>query len=107
MAENLKAHVIATVKSLMRPIIMLLLRNGVTYKEFALLCKSIFVEAAAADYGIRGRPTNVSRIAVLTGIDRKEVKRIRDLLQEIIPCGEKTAPIAPECLMLRLAMIRI
>lgn len=82
MAENLKAHVIATVKSLMKPIIMLLLRNGVTYKEFALLCKSIFVEAAAQDYGIRGRPTNVSRIAVLTGIDRKEVKRIKDMLQE-------------------------
>jgi hypothetical protein len=82
MTENLKAHVIATVKSLMKPIIMLLLRNGVTYKEFALLCKSIFVEAAAQDYGIRGRPTNVSRIAVLTGIDRKEVKRIKDMLQE-------------------------
>jgi hypothetical protein len=82
MADNLKAHVIATVKSLMKPIIMLLLRNGVTYKEFALLCKSIFVEAAAQDYGIRGRPTNVSRIAVLTGIDRKEVKRIKDMLQE-------------------------
>ncbi|MBC6906205.1 hypothetical protein DWB84_12105 [Saccharophagus sp. K07] len=82
MADNLKAHVIATVKSLMKPIIMLLLRNGVTYKEFAVLCKSIFVEAAAQDYGIRGRPTNVSRIAVLTGIDRKEVKRIKDLLQE-------------------------
>lgn len=88
MAENLKAHVIATVKSLMRPIIMLLLRNGVTYKEFALLCKSIFVEAAAQDYGIRGRPTNVSRIAVLTGIDRKEVKRIKDLLQENVMAQE-------------------
>lgn len=82
MAENLKEHVIATVKSLMKPIIMLLLRNGVTYKEFALLCKSIFVEAASEDYGIRGRPTNISRISVLTGIDRKEVKRLRDLLQE-------------------------
>lgn len=82
MAENLKEHVIATVKSLMNPIIKLLLRNGVTYKEFALLCKSIFVEAAAEGFGIRGRPTNVSRISVLTGIDRKEVKRIKDLLQE-------------------------
>lgn len=82
MTENLKEHVIATLKSLMKPIIKLLLRNGVTYKEFALLCKSIYVEAAAEGFGIRGRPTNVSRISVLTGIDRKEVKRIKDLLQE-------------------------
>lgn len=82
MTENLKEHVIATVKSLMKPIIKLLLRNGVTYKEFTLLCKSIYVEAAAEGFGIRGRPTNVSRISVLTGIDRKEVKRIKDLLQD-------------------------
>lgn len=82
MGENIKEHVIATLKSLMKPIIMLFLRNGVTYKEFASLCKSIFVEAAAQDYGIRGRPTNVSRISVLTGIDRKEVKRLKDLLRE-------------------------
>ncbi len=82
MGDNLKEHVIATLKSLMKPIIMLFLRNGVTYKEFAILCKSIFVEAAAQDYGIRGRPTNVSRISVLTGIDRKEVKRLKDLLKE-------------------------
>lgn len=67
---------------------MLLLRNGVTYKEFALLCKSIFVEAASEDYGIRGRPTNVSRISVLTGIDRKEVKRLRDLMQENTTANE-------------------
>lgn len=82
MGDNLKEHVIATLKSLMKPIIMLFLRNGVTYKEFASLCKSIFVEAAAEDYGIRGRPTNISRISVLTGIDRKEVKRLKDLLKE-------------------------
>ena len=81
MVENVKKHVIATIRSMMKPIIMLLLRNGVTYKEFSQICKSIFVEAAAEDYGIRGRPTNVSRISVITGIDRKEVKRIKDLLQ--------------------------
>lgn len=82
MAVGIKNHVIATLRSVMKPIIMLLLRNGVTYKEFILVCKSLFVEAAAEDYGIRGRPTNVSRIALLTGIDRKEVKRIKDLLKD-------------------------
>lgn len=82
MANNVKEHIIATLRSLMKPIIMILLRNGVTYKEFASLCKLLFVEAAAQDYGLRGRPTNISRIAVLTGIDRKEAKRLKDLLHE-------------------------
>ena len=61
MTENLKAHVIATVKSLMKPIIMLLLRNGVTYKEFALLCKSIFVEAAGTAIYVVGCRTILAK----------------------------------------------
>ena len=37
-----------------------------------------FVEVATDEYGLRNRPTNISRTAVLTGLTRKEVKRIRD-----------------------------
>ena len=80
MTESIKQHVTASIRSLMKPIIMLLLRNGVTYKEFATLSKSIFVESASEEFGLRGRPTNISRISVLTGIDRKEVKRLKDAL---------------------------
>jgi len=65
----------------MRPIASLLMRCGMTWKEFAELCKSVFVEVASEEYGIRGRKTNVSRTAILTGISRKEVKRQRDLLE--------------------------
>lgn len=80
MSDNIKQHLQSALRVMMRPIIRMLLRNGVTYKEFTGLCKSIYVETAAEEYGIRGRSTNVSRISVLTGIDRKEVKRIKDLL---------------------------
>lgn len=82
MNENKKQLVFSAMRSMMKPIVLLLLRNGVTFKEFANLCKHIFVEAASEEYGLRGRPTNSSRIAVLTGIDRKEVKRIRDQLDD-------------------------
>ncbi len=82
MSSSVKDHVVSALRKLLEPIIMMLLRNNVSYKEFTTLCKTIFVEVAARDFGIRGRPTNVSRIAVMTGIDRKEVKRIKDLIQE-------------------------
>lgn len=62
----------------MRPIIRMLLRNGVTYKAFSHLLKRLFVEVAANDYGINGRPTNTTRIAILTGLDRKVIKQLRD-----------------------------
>jgi len=57
-----------------------LLKCGMTWKEFSDLSKSIFVAVAADEFGIRGRPANTSKISILTGISRKEVKRQRDLL---------------------------
>ena len=82
MTQKTKEIVVSALRNLMEPIIAMLLRNGVTFKEFSSFCKSVFVEVAARDFGIRGRPTNVSRISVITGIDRKEVKRVKDLLSE-------------------------
>ncbi|MEY4589720.1 MAG: hypothetical protein RL497_1796 [Pseudomonadota bacterium] len=80
MTSTLKQHVFTALRKLLTPIVKMLLRNGVSYKEFCVLSKDLYVEVASADFGLRGRPTNVSRIALLTGLDRKEVKRIKDLL---------------------------
>jgi hypothetical protein len=63
---------------MMEPIIGILLRNGVTHKEFSLLCKQLYVKIASEEFGIRGRPTNLSRVAMMTGLDRKEVSRIKE-----------------------------
>jgi hypothetical protein len=59
------------------PLARTLLRCGVSYTEFSDLSKRAFVEAASADYGVRNRPTNIARVAVMTGLSRKEVSRIR------------------------------
>lgn len=61
----------------MTPIVRLLLRTGVGYREFSEVVKLAFVDVASRDYGIRGRQTNISRVAVMTGLTRKEVKRVR------------------------------
>lgn len=58
------------------------MKCGMTYREFADISKSAFVEVASDEYGIRGRPTNISRVSLLTGISRKEVKRQRELLDQ-------------------------
>jgi Family of unknown function (DUF6502) len=75
-----KSFVHAACRRMLRPIASMLLRCGMTWKEFSDLSKSVFVQAATDEFGIRGRPTNVSRVSILTGISRKEVKRQRDLL---------------------------
>jgi len=62
----------------LRPIARWLLKSGVTWKEFAELARAVFVSVAAEEFGLRGRPTNVSRIALLTGMTRREVRRYRE-----------------------------
>jgi hypothetical protein len=52
----------------------------VTWNEFGELSKEAYVKVAREDYGIEGRPTNNSRVAMLTGLSRREVARVRDQL---------------------------
>lgn len=54
------------------------MKAGIGYREFAEIAKCAFVDVATSDYGLRGRPTNISRVAVMTGLTRKDVKRLRD-----------------------------
>jgi hypothetical protein len=63
--------------TVLEAVIRLVLRTGVTWKEFSDLSKTKFVDVATADFGIRGRPTNASRVAILTGLDRREVAKLR------------------------------
>jgi len=61
-------------------VIHVLLRCGVTWREFAELTRTSFVEVASRDFGKRKRLTNVSRTAVLTGLTRREVRKQRDAM---------------------------
>ncbi|MEO7386398.1 MAG: DUF6502 family protein [Gammaproteobacteria bacterium] len=86
-----RTAVVETCRSLLRPIASLLLKCGMTWREFAEVSKLIFVSVASEDYGLNGRPTNVSRVSILTGVSRKEVSRVRALLaQESAPLPNKT-----------------
>ena len=85
MSETLKNALQNACRTLLRPIALLLLKGGMTWKEFSDLSKSVFVSVATDEFGIRGRPTNVSRVSILTGISRKEVKRQRDMLNAESP----------------------
>jgi hypothetical protein len=75
-------QVLAASRQWLRPVIHILIRCGVTWREFSELAKTTFVEVASAQFGKRGRPTNVSRTAVLTGLARREVRKQRETLEQ-------------------------
>lgn len=81
MQEQLKQQVLDAFLLVMRPIVRILLRYGIGYREFVEVAKTAYVDVSSSDFGLRGRPTNISRVAVMTGLTRKEVKRLRDKIE--------------------------
>jgi hypothetical protein len=80
MVDNLRLAALGACSAALRPIIRMLIKHGVMHREFVELSKEIYIDVVRREYGIRGRPTNLSRVALLTGLDRKEVGRIKTKL---------------------------
>lgn len=68
---------ITALKRVMRPMVRLMLRKGVTYTFFADMLKGVFVEIADTEFKLDGKPQSDSRISLLTGVHRKDVRRLR------------------------------
>ena len=82
MQNDIRSKIHSAILLVLRPIARALLSGGVGYREFSEIAKTAFVDVATKDFGIRGRPTNISRVAVMTGLTRKEVRRIREAANE-------------------------
>lgn len=78
--QRVKDQILGACHSFLIPVARFLLRSGVSYREFSTVCRLAFVKVARDEFGLRGRPTNSSRISAMTGIPRKEVARIRESL---------------------------
>lgn len=77
MSDKKREDVYAVLLATLRPIASMLLRLGVNYKDFEGVAQAAFVSVAKTEYGIRGRPANTSRVALMTGLTRKLVSRIQ------------------------------
>ena len=49
-----------------------------SFKAFVDIAKHTYVEVAADEFGIPGKKTSVSRVALLSGLTRKDVQRLLD-----------------------------
>lgn len=95
MQNDIQQKIHSALLLFLRPIARALLAGGVGYREFSEISKMAFVDVATKDFGLRGRPTNISRVAVMTGLTRKEVRRIRQSSGKLSPqVAVKETPIA-------------
>jgi hypothetical protein len=67
----------APLARLLRPLVRLCIRGGMTFPALAQLLRELFVNVAEYDFALEGKEQTDSRVSLLTGIHRKEVARLR------------------------------
>jgi len=73
---------VKAIKLLCKPLIRLLIERGVTFPQFRDLMKELYVEVADEDFSLDLKKPSDSRIFVLTGVHRKDIKRIRQQAEQ-------------------------
>ena len=68
-----------TLRKILQALIRTLLRNGMSYGEFDQIARKSFVDVAYDDFSTPGKKQTVSNVAIVTGLNRKEVKKMHEL----------------------------
>lgn len=78
MENELQKALAGAVLHLLKPLARILLRHGMPYGTFAELCRKAFVDAAFEDTSLSGKRPTISSVSAMTGLTRKETKRLKD-----------------------------
>jgi len=73
------APLLKAARRLLRPLVRMMMRNGLTFPILAEALRRLFVDVAVNDILTDPKARTDSRISLLTGVHRKELKRLRDL----------------------------
>jgi hypothetical protein len=66
----------AALERVLRPLFRIVLRNHMSFKAFLDIAKHTYVQVAASEFHIPGKKQSVSRIALLSGLTRKDVQHL-------------------------------
>lgn len=75
-ADSRRTRVLDAVEAVFEPLARLLVSHGVSSPEVESLLRAVFVHEAVRTDASRGKRPNVSRVSLVTGVDRPEVARI-------------------------------
>ncbi|MEX1165402.1 MAG: DUF6502 family protein [Hydrogenophaga sp.] len=71
------AALVGALRKLLRPLVKLMLSQGITYPYVSDLLKGLFVEVADQDFRLENKPPTDSRVSLVSGVHRKDVSRLR------------------------------
>ncbi len=70
--------ILAAIHHILRPLVRLLLSQGITYPAFCDMLKSVYIHVADEEFRLKDKAQTDSRVSLLTGIHRREVNRLRN-----------------------------
>ncbi len=76
MPDNVKTALSISLLRLLRPLVRIMLREGLTYSHFAAIAQMAFVESAAKDFVGKGMKSSASSVCALTGMTPQEVNAV-------------------------------
>lgn len=89
--ETSKELLIANaIKRILRPLIKLMLSHNLTYTLIIDVIKALFVEVAEQEFSQEGKRLTDARISLMSGVHRKDVKRLRELqpaVEDVMPAN--------------------
>lgn len=68
----------SVVTRVMRPLVGLLIEHGLTYPWLNSVLKSVFVDVADQEFQLPDKRQTDSRLTLLTGVHRKDIRRLRE-----------------------------
>ncbi|MEM6709910.1 MAG: DUF6502 family protein [Pseudomonadota bacterium] len=74
---NIEQRLLRAARRILRPLVRIMLRNGIASDAFTELVRKVYVDVADEEFRLPGKKQTVSRISVITGLNRKEVTRLR------------------------------
>ena len=76
-SKQINSAVITALRKVLRPLVKFMVANQITYTYLSNILKAIYVDVAEKDFPVAGKKQTDSRINLLTGVHRKDVKRLR------------------------------
>jgi histone H3/H4 len=88
LSRPLKQQFATAIRRLLRPVVRQLITYGISYSTFSEMVKEVYVEVAETDFPLPFKRQTDSRLALVTGVNRKEISRLRRLRKTVRPSVE-------------------
>ena len=82
MAEGIRDTLLESFRQLLRPLVRILLRNGVSYGEYSETSKMVFIEVAERDFSHKESRETGNTVETITGLPTPEINRLESLIRE-------------------------